>query len=286
MFVVMTLLVRDEADIVAAVVEHHLAAGVDLVVATDNGSVDGTAEILAAYRDAGVLELHHEPAHDYRQAEWVTGMARRAAAVHGADWVVNADADEFLMADEPLPSVFASVAGGGVVVPRDNLVAAPGATGSWVDRLVLRDELSLSPRGTRIGPKFCHVGDPEVSVAYGNHVATGPRIGPATADHPLRMLHVPDRGPEQYRRKIHNGGSAYAANTVVGAEVGWHWREDYARLRAGTLTEAYAGRQRTPEEVTRQLAAGKLAEDTRLRDRLRSLLSQAVLPDRLRQVVG
>jgi hypothetical protein len=282
----MTLLVRDEADIVAAVVEHHLALGVDLVVATDNGSVDGTAEILADYRDAGVLELHHEPAHDYRQAEWVTRMARRAAAVHGADWVVNADADEFLMADGPLPAVFASVAGGGVVVPRDNLVAAPGAAGSWVDRLVLRDELSLSPRGTRIGPKFCHVGDPDVSVAYGNHVASGPRIGPAAAGHPLRMLHVPDRGPEQYRRKIRNGGAAYAANAVVGPEVGWHWREDYDRLRAGTFAETYASRQRTREEVARQLATGELVEDTRLRDRLRSLLSRAVLPDRLREVVG
>ncbi len=283
MFVVMTLLVRDEADIVAAVVEHHLAAGVGLVVATDNGSVDGTAEILAAYQDAGVLELHHEPAHDYRQAEWVTRMARRAAAVHGADWVVNADADEFLWAPDPLPEVFAAVRGGGVVVPRDNLVAAPDATGSWVHRLVLRDELSLSPRGTRIGPKFCHVGDPDVSVAYGNHTAEGPRIGPPESAHPLRMLHVPDRGAEQYRRKIRNGGSAYAANTVVSAEVGWHWREDYARLHDGTFDETYASRQTTLAE---RVSRGELVPDTRLRDRLRALVPHAVLPEQLAKVVG
>lgn len=286
MFVVMTLLVRDEADIVAAVVEHHLAAGVGLVLATDNGSVDGTAEILAAYQDAGVLELLHEPAHDYRQAEWVTRMARRAAAVHGADWVINADADEFLWSPLPLPEVFASVRGGGVVVPRDNLVAAPGAAGSWVDRLVLRDELSLSPRGTRIGPKFCHVGDPDVSVAYGNHTAAGPRIGPPADGHPLRMLHVPDRGAEQYRRKIHNGGSAYAANTVVSTEVGWHWREDYTRLHDGTFDETYTSRQRSATDVERQMADGELVPDTRLRDRLRGLVSHAVIPAQLAKVVG
>lgn len=283
MFVVMTLLVRDEADIVAAVVEHHLAAGVGMIVATDNGSVDGTAEILAAYQEAGVLELHHEPALDYRQADWVTRMARRAAAVHGADWVVHADADEFLWSPEPLPAVFASVRGGGVVVPRDNLVAAPGVTGSWVDRLVLRDELSLSPRGTRIGPKFCHVGDPDVSVAYGNHTAEGPRIGPPADGHPLRMLHVPDRGAEQYRRKIRNGGSAYAANTVVSTEVGWHWREDYDRLRGGTFDDTYASRQ---SAVAERAARGELVPDTRLRDRLRALVPAAVLPEQLAKVVG
>lgn len=282
---VMTLLVRDEADIVAAVVEHHLAAGVDLVVATDNGSVDGTAEILAAYEKAGVVEPHHEPGRDYRQGEWVTRMARRAARVHGADWVINADADEFLWADGPLPAVFAGLAGGGAVVPRDNLVAEPGTGGSWVDRLVLRDELSLSPRGTRIGPKFCHVGDPEVTVEYGNHAAAGPRIGPPAGGHGLRMLHVPDRGATQYARKIRNGGSAYAANTVVGAEVGWHWREDYERLRAGTFADVYADRQRTAADVARQLASGDLVRDTRLRDRLRALVPNAVLPDQLARVV-
>jgi hypothetical protein len=282
--IALTLLVRDEADIVAAVVEHHLAAGVDLIVATDNGSVDGTAEILAAYRDAGVVELHHEPAHDYRQGEWVTRMARRAARVHGADWVINADADEFVWAQAPLPQVFAEVTGGGVVVPRDNLVAAPGLTGGWADRLVLRDELSLSPRGTRIGPKFCHVGDPEVTVEYGNHLAVGPRIGPASAA-PLRILHVPDRGFAQYERKIRNGGAAYAANTEVSADVGWHWREDYDRQRAGSFADVYASRQRTPADVARQLAAGELVHDTRLRDRLHALVPKAVLPELLRKIL-
>ncbi|HEX6360961.1 glycosyltransferase family 2 protein [Actinophytocola sp.] len=289
MTVVMTLLVRDEADIVAAVVEHHLAAGVDLVVATDNGSVDGTVDILAAYEKAGVVELHHEPGRDYRQGEWVTRMARRAARVHGADWVINADADEFLWTDVPLPDVFAAVTGDGMTVPRDNLVADPAATGSWPDRLVLRDELSLSPRGTRIGPKFCHIGDPDVTVAYGNHTATGPRLRPpfaAPGEHPLRMLHVPDRGFQQYARKIANGGSAYAANTEVGAEVGWHWREDYERQNAGTFAEVYASRQRTARDVERQLALGELVHDTRLRDRLHALVPTAVLPDRLSEVLG
>ena len=95
MKLIATLLVRDEADVVRATIEHHLAQGVELIIAMDNGSVDGTLEILREYESAGRVELSTQPDHDYRQSEWVTQMARRASAVHHADWVINLDADEF-----------------------------------------------------------------------------------------------------------------------------------------------------------------------------------------------
>ena len=73
MRLVMTLLARDEADIVDAQVAFHLHAGVDFVIATDNASSDGTTEILERYERAGRLRLIREPGDDMRQAEWVTG---------------------------------------------------------------------------------------------------------------------------------------------------------------------------------------------------------------------
>ena len=91
----MPLLVRDEADIVDAQIAFHLHAGVDFVIATDNRSQDGTTEILERYERTGHLLLLREDGDDMRQDEWVTRMARLAATDHGADWVINADADEF-----------------------------------------------------------------------------------------------------------------------------------------------------------------------------------------------
>ena len=66
----MTLMVRDEVDLVAAMIEHHLAQGVDLIIATDNGSVDGTREVLADYAALGAVELHDDPHHRKQQAAY------------------------------------------------------------------------------------------------------------------------------------------------------------------------------------------------------------------------
>ena len=95
MKLVMTLLARDEADIVESWLAFHLNAGADFVIATDNRSEDGTTDVLERYAREGHVHLIREPGEDLRQDEWVTRMARLAATEFAADWVINSDADEF-----------------------------------------------------------------------------------------------------------------------------------------------------------------------------------------------
>jgi len=281
---VATLLVRDEVDVVAATIEHHLAQGVELVVVTDNGSVDGTAEVLAGYVAAGAAELIHEPDHTYRQAEWVTRMARRAAE-HGADWVIHLDADEFWLPVErsrTLHDVLAEVPPeyDTVLARRTDLVGVRGTWGPWPRRLRWRNLATVSERGTPLAPKVCHRAAPEIGVAQGNHAVTGP-TGDLLPTEPFEIQHVPLRSWPQFQRKIANGGSSYAANTELDPEVGWHWRADFERLLAGELEHAFHLREPSPADLVAGLRAGTLVRDSWLLRRLQRLHRTAVRPDLL-----
>ncbi len=284
MRLIATLLVRDEADVVAATVEHHLAQGVDLVIATDNGSVDGTREILQVYADAGVVEVIDEPDHTYRQAEWVTRMARRAAEL-GAEWVVNMDADEFWVPVErsrtlrdvlgQVPAEYATV-----LARRSDLVGVRGTWGPWPRRLRWRNLATVSEKGTPLAPKICHRATGEVGVAQGNHAVTGVQ-GAQLPTEPIDVLHVPLRSWPQFRRKIDNGGSSYAANSELTPDVGWHWRADYERLLAGELERVFHSREPSPSDLVSGVRAGTLVRDSWLLRRLQRLHRTAVRPDLL-----
>src|SRR5690349_438000 len=95
MKIVMTLLVRDEEDILARNIEYHRAQGVDFFIIMDNLSVDATPDIAREYVAKGLALYIPQDEDDYSQSEWVTGMARMAYEKYGADWVINNDADEF-----------------------------------------------------------------------------------------------------------------------------------------------------------------------------------------------
>lgn len=92
---VMTLLVRNEEDIVDQCIKFHLNSGVDFIVATNNASTDSTREILEKYQKQGVLHLIDEPSTNYNQVAWVDRMIKIAKKQYKADFVINVDADEF-----------------------------------------------------------------------------------------------------------------------------------------------------------------------------------------------
>ena len=89
-------MVRDEVDIVDAQIAYHLNAGVDFVIATDHDSRDGTTEILESYERDGYLHLIRERGEPARERVANPHGSPRCDG-HGADWVINTDADEFWM---------------------------------------------------------------------------------------------------------------------------------------------------------------------------------------------
>jgi Glycosyl transferase family 2 len=269
MRVVMTLLVRDEADIVRAVVEHHLAVGVDMIVATDNGSIDGTRETLDEYARGGRVRVVDEPGDDYSQWVWVTRMARLAAVDHGADWVLHADADEFWCPEQPAGGLKTALA----AVPEDCNVAIVGRRnfpptahehGPFFERLVIRDECSVNALGKPLAGKVCHRADPDVWIAQGNHEIHCEDLHPWTGTMPVTILHFPVRTYAQFERKIVLGGRAYGRNPSLTPWIGAGWRRLYERYLAGDLRTYYDHQIPTARDLAAGLASGRYVVDRRL----------------------
>ena len=82
MKVVLTLVVRDEADVIDAQIAFHLNAGVDFVVAVDHDSEDGTTEILRTWEREGHLRRIPRSG-PFQEIEWRTSLARMAASDFG-----------------------------------------------------------------------------------------------------------------------------------------------------------------------------------------------------------
>ena len=91
----MTMVVRDEEDVVGANLDYHLAQGVDVILVTDNASSDGTPEILAEHARGGRVHVDRDEGEAHDQVSRVNRLTRIAAETHGADWIIHCDADEF-----------------------------------------------------------------------------------------------------------------------------------------------------------------------------------------------
>jgi hypothetical protein len=273
MKLVMTLLARNEADIVDAQIAFHLHAGVDFVIATENRSDDGTLEVLERHARAGHLHLLRQDADDMRQHVWVTRMAQMAAVELGADWIINADADEFWWPrGGSLKDVLRLVPARYGVVRGcwRHFLPRPDGDADFAERMTVRLCTPSFPgdKSTiyHAHQKVAHRGHPDVEIEFGNHNATGRGLEPMREWHPIEVLHFSYRSVEQLAAKARGGW----VRGPIGEQT----------LHQILLDEAYSeNRLRrffddvaiSDEELGRGLAEGRLALDTRLRDALRVL---------------
>jgi glycosyltransferase involved in cell wall biosynthesis len=275
----MTILVRDEEDIIQQNIEFHLANGVDYIIATDNGSIDGTVDILLEYKRAGVLDLINEPGRDYNQSDWVTRMALKARDEYGADWILNNDADEFWVTPEgSLKTVIDAAEAPILRCARRNMICAYGSlgAGNWEEQLINRvveparvpalddfykDPLPCPYFYLDLPPKVMSRSEGLLRIVQGNHDAQFvTNVDAARA--PVTIFHFPVRSPAQFEKKIVQGGQAYQANKDLPERMGWHWRRWYRLYQDAGLTAALADALPSQERLNADLAAGRVMKDS------------------------
>jgi glycosyl transferase family 2 len=272
MKLVMTLLARDEADIVDAQIKFHLNAGVDYVIATDNLSEDGTTDILESYAKAGQLHVIREDGEYLQQAEWITRMGRMAANEFGADWVIHSDADEFWWPrGESLKDVLASIPSryGIVRALLRHFVPRPEDGSSFDERMIVRVSASApinDPRSLyRPNLKIVHRADPNVNVSIGAQRLIDSGLVPLRGWYPIEFFHFPVRSLEQCERKYAH------QQTGPGQTPSPYYDRVRALIDEGRLDEVWESLVVDDPALERGLQEGSLVIDTRLRDALGAL---------------
>lgn len=259
---VMTLLVRNEADVIEGNLRYHLDHGVDHIVAIDNGSSDGTTEILEEYAKKGVVHLLHESSRIFQQRAWVNKMGALAYSRHAADIIFHADADELWhpasgslktelcayrsvdVLSVPVRNLLVANKSGEECFPADviyevtNPIVKPVTKVmdevNWRSFLLYRYPNKVIYT-TRQGYLEVVQGNHDVLPKYWQNYTKQPSCD-------IEVLHFPVRGFDQFCRKIINNGEGLEnLEQCFGSKPihAWHVKRWYALYKSGRLEEEY-----------------------------------------------
>jgi hypothetical protein len=220
-------MVKNERDVITGVLE-HMADEVDDIIVLDNGSTDGTREILASMESTIPMTIVDDGDPAYYQS---IKMSRLAAQAHrrGATWIVPFDADELWY--HPSGRL------------RDVLAAYPDTVTACTASLTNHyrtslDELSDDPFRSMVWRARTPGALPKIAFRYqegavihqGNHGVDLP--APGTTDIGIEIRHFMIRSADQFISKVRQGAAAYAA-TDLPEDQGAHWRAWGKLLDAG-----------------------------------------------------
>jgi hypothetical protein len=232
-------MVRNEEVRIGGAVRRLVAGGVDVVVVADNLSTDGTRDVLADLaRELSVIVVDdREPA--YYQGAKMSRLSR-AAARHGASWIVPFDADELWYGmggtiSERLRGLRGDAA------PAQVFDFLPGADVAGADPYVAFTRRTRAPV-TRKTAFRAHL---LASVATGNHWVAQPVRQVRDA---LVIRHYPYLDFDHFVRKARDGVAALGL-TDHSSGIAGHWRR-WAALDGQDLAEAW-----------REVVGGDLVDD-------------------------
>ncbi|MBQ8500938.1 MAG: glycosyltransferase family 2 protein [Bacteroides sp.] len=239
----MTLLVKNEEEMLEKNLQFHKSMGVDGFIITDNNSTDRTPTIIQAYKEKGwILEVIQETATDYEQKKWVDRMIWIAKQKYHADWIINADADELWFAPsgnlkETLSATHANVINCEMQSMYPEKDKPFWAWNKAIKAVPYYERYDLSPYSVfeKQNKKIIHKAVGYLQISMGNHkVAMFPKKSTTCG---IRVYHYNIRGREAFMAKMINGGQQLEAHK--GRHGGRHWRYFYKLHKEGLLEAEY-----------------------------------------------
>lgn len=240
---IMTLLVKNEEQMLEQNLVFHKSMGVDSFIVTDNNSTDGTMDIIRKYQKKGwIIEVINEKGTNYDQKVWVDRMIWHAKIRHHADWVINADADELWYSPSGNIKNELINTHGNVqncimtsVYPQEN---KPFWEWDMTVSYVTEPEkygLSTFSIFERQNKKVIHRTCGYIQISMGNHKVT--MFPKKSEDSLIRVYHYNVKGRQAFIEKMVNGGKQLEQRKQ--RHGGRHWRYFYRLYKEGKLNEEY-----------------------------------------------
>jgi hypothetical protein len=297
---VMTLLVRNEVDVIEGNIRFHLDHGVDFIVATDNGSTDGTREVLEKFSRQGVLHLIEESSRVFEQEKWVNRMGRLAYEHFHADAIFHADADELWMPQSgslkteifspgsadvlyvPVRVMLLQDKRGEEIFPDDVAYMVSRPLNKLFDQMMQEVEQQSLLLYRQPGKVFCKTRKGYLDVVQGNHHIQNKsaKISHKPASD-IEILHFQIRSKQQFFKKIANSGEGIANLEKVQhlpRDKAWHVRRWYRQQQDGKLDAEYRRLVISASDLKKYQESGQIqAIGSRYRELLKCFVPQASL---------
>jgi glycosyltransferase involved in cell wall biosynthesis len=280
MKVVALLGVKDEVELIGASINHLRSIGVDLIIAYDDGSTDGTLEVLEALKTNDDLWIVHvdrvEPWKDAITETWRLAWARKA----NADWILFLDADEFWIPATGSLRDCCSLENADILtvdrfnVPltrRGPLVPGEFSPSHYKDLFLFVETIpdfhlyiQQHPEvpwiiGQPIVPKVLARADAIGTVSAGGHFVepAADRLVQRTKPRDLLIAHVPFTTFARFERKVTNLGRVIRVSPdFFSGYVAWHWKRWASMLEIGHLREEFERQMLDEHLVASLLKAG------------------------------
>ncbi len=247
----MTILVKNEADIIEKNIRYHAKKGVDNFVVMDNDSTDGTREILEELSKKFEITIIDEKG-TYSQAKWMTKLTHIARKKYNPTWLIPNDADEFWYSENSLKETIKSKKRV-LTVDRFNFLLQENK--KWYESeyrvenpVFYRKNTQLSAEKisivlTKISPKVIINPKGLLWIRGGNHKALNifdfrdyfRHYDKIKRFESVKVFHFPIRSFEQFKKNIENRKKLLEK----GAKMGPHYKRWVKLLDEGKLEEEF-----------------------------------------------